>query len=367
MSLFHGGALIEAAKRYGIAEDQWIDLSTGISPYSWPVPELPSSVWRDLPDSGDPLHEQAAEYYGCNASNILAIPGSQFVIELLPILKKAGRIAVPKWGYTEHAYRWQQAGHTLCWYENTTELIQLAEAGTLAAAVVINPNNPTADIVDKAELLQLHKCMASQRGLLVVDEAFIDCHAEHSLSSEFATQSINSGLIVLRSVGKFFGLAGLRLGFVMTSEPMLSRLSEGLSPWAVSHPARWVGQQALADTKWQQQQRQRLQSESTFYFAMLTKLLPQFDWRRGDMFNTGFGDEAQCRTLHELLAKHGVYTRLIEPADKVVAQKPSEKAAVRIGLCELDRRESFLEKLTEISVKLQSKESKETKEARSTA
>ena len=307
----HGGALYRASNEFAIAPEHWIDLSTGISPEAWPVPVPPIEAWRSLPDAEDGLIAQAADYYGCSASELLPISGSQFAIEQIPQLLTTGSVAVPVWGYAEHSYRWQLAGHQLHWYSSYQELANLVETNTVNNAVVINPNNPSTELFELAELQYLLAVLKTNNGKLLVDEAFMDSSNEHSLCRLLEGQPCADELIILRSVGKFFGLAGIRLGFVIASEVFIQRLEPQLSPWAVNHIARWVGQQALADRDWQQRQRQRLVEDSTAWQQQLKELFPAFDWQRSDSFITAFADRQRCEKLYQQLGNSALLVRLL--------------------------------------------------------
>ena len=274
-----------------------------------PVP--PIEAWRSLPDAEDGLIAQAADYYGCSASELLPISGSQFAIEQIPQLLTTGSVAVPVWGYAEHSYRWQLAGHQLHWYSSYQELANLVETNTVNNAVVINPNNPSTELFELAELQYLLAVLKTNNGKLLVDEAFMDSSDEHSLCRLLEGQPCADELIILRSVGKFFGLAGIRLGFVIASEVFIQRFEPQLSPWAVNHIARWVGQQALADRDWQQRQRQRLVEDSTAWQQQLKELFPAFDWQRSDCFITAFADRQRCEKLYQQLGNSALLVRLL--------------------------------------------------------
>lgn len=349
MKLFHGGALNEASQRYNIPLGDWIDLSTGISPYSWPVPELPQQVWRNLPDAVDSLTAVASQYYGCDKDHILPVPGSQFAIETLPIIFSKGQVAVPKWGYTEHAYGWQKAGHQLIWYKDFEQLLQLVKTRKLTAAVIINPNNPSAELIAPAELLMLKELLVANGGTLIVDEAFMDCTPQHSLFLQISERADYDGLIILRSVGKFFGLAGLRLGFLVANKQFLARVDPQLPPWAVSHPARWVGRQALADKHWQKQQLLRLQADAKRWLIVLERYFPQLQWRANTLFFTGFGSLNLCAAIDQLFARQGILLRLIAPADALLQGSESEQAAIRFGLPTNEQQPVLMKDLATIS------------------
>ena len=251
--LEHGGGLRAAAARYGTATGDWLDVSTGINPQGWPVPPLPPTVWQRLPEVDDELEMTAAAYYG--TPHILVTAGSQAAIQALPRLREPGRVGVLQPSYAEHAHAWRQAGHQLEWLLPD----QVAAAvDRLDVLVLVNPNNPTGQRFDSARLLNWRAQLAERDGWLVVDEAFMDATPDHSL----ATRVGLPGLIVLRSLGKFFGLAGARVGFALAEAELRERLRELLGPWPVSGPARWAATQALADRDWQAQTRLRLEQAS---------------------------------------------------------------------------------------------------------
>ncbi|GIX32028.1 MAG: hypothetical protein KatS3mg124_2500 [Porticoccaceae bacterium] len=251
--LAHGGRLAAAARESGIPPDRWLDLSTGISPWSWPVPALPQEVFQRLPEADGALEGAAAAYYGLPRQRLLPVPGSQWALGCLPQLVERQAAALPRLAYAEHGRAWRRAGHRVLRWEEPPELEAAVVSGRVAAAVVVQPENPTARTFDPQWLLFLAERLKRRGGLLVVDEAFVDPFPELSLAPR-----AGGALVVLRSLGKFFGLAGLRLGFALAAEPLLRRLARRLDPWAVSGPARWVGARALADMSWQRRQRARL-------------------------------------------------------------------------------------------------------------
>jgi len=247
--LEHGGGLRAAAARYGIALGDWLDLSTGINPQGWPVPLLPPMVWQRLPETDDGLETAAATYYG--TPQLLPVAGSQAAIQALPWLREPGRVGVLQPSYAEHAHAWRRAGHQLEWLP--PDQLDTA-ADRLDALVLVNPNNPTGQGFDPAMLLNWRARLAKRGGWLVVDEAFMDASPDQGLTAQAGLP----GLIVLRSLGKFFGLAGARVGFALAEAALRERLREALGPWPVSGPARWVATQALTDHAWQAQTRIRL-------------------------------------------------------------------------------------------------------------
>lgn len=295
--LEHGGRLLRAAREYGIAPSDWLDLSTGISPFAWPVPPIPASAWMRLPEDDDGLIEVARAYYG--APRLLPVAGSQAAIQALPRLRQASRVGVIAPGYNEHAHAWRQAGHAVI---SLPAQALLARADDFDVIVLIHPNNPGGERFERGALLELHARLVERGGWLIVDEAFMDATPAHSLCPETERE----GLIVLRSAGKFFGLAGARAGFVCASAIVLDALRELLGPWTLSGPTRHVLRQALADRAWQDSARDRLRAGSTRLAELLTKhgLSPTagcafFQWWRHD----------DAPVLHRALAARGVLTR----------------------------------------------------------
>lgn len=264
----HGGRLNGAVARYGIAREHWLDLSTGINPNGWPVPALPAEVFNRLPEEDDGLQQAAADYYG--SPELLLIPGSQAAIQALPALRwaqsGAARTGVLHPAYAEHAFRWQQAGHRVERLE--AEQIE-ARLDSLDVLVLINPCNPGAISFTPEQLRDWHTRLAYRGGWLVVDEAFIDATPELSLIQA----DMPEGLIVLRSLGKFFGLAGIRIGAVCAEAGIREALARQLGPWAISHPARYIARQALADVEWQQNTRTYLSQQQARLHALLHEYL----------------------------------------------------------------------------------------------
>lgn len=310
INISHGGNLELAAQTFAIPREQWLDLSTGIAPWSWPIPDIPTAVWQRLPAVACPLPVAAADYYGCKAEAVLAIPGSQFAIQCLPqLFPDSTRVAIPQLGYFEHRKAWQQAGHELFNYsdDGLDQLEAKIKAGELDVVLVINPNNPTTTIQDRDRLLHWCDLLARRGGCLLVDEAFMDTDSQMSLTS----QCPRPGLIVLRSLGKFFGLAGLRLGFVLAESHVLERLSEKLGPWAVNGPAQYLGCRAMADKAWHEQQKQRIKRAMAAQMALLnavswgekTKVL------QGSLYCTISMPKEQVEKWYQRCGREGILVR----------------------------------------------------------
>ena len=258
-TLTHGGRLIEAARRWGIPLDHWLDLSTGINRRGWKVPPLPDHLWRLLPEEDDGLDLVLRDWSGApGIAGCLPVPGSQAAIQTLPLLRSPCRVGVPEPGFSEHARCWALAGHEVV----PVSLDQIRQGDDwlrdLDVLVWINPNNPTGMVVDRNRLLDWHADLVGRDGWLVVDEAFAAGYPGLSM----APMSSAPGLVVLHSLGKFFGLAGVRAGAVYAEPAITGALAARLGPWSLSSPARHIMARALKDTIWQHNTLERLRSES---------------------------------------------------------------------------------------------------------
>ncbi|WP_331374589.1 threonine-phosphate decarboxylase CobD [Sinorhizobium chiapasense] len=230
--ILHGGGITEAAERFGGAPAEWLDLSTGINPCPVSLPVIDPSVWHRLPDRNveEAARLAASRYYGTGDAMPLPVPGTQAAIQLLPRLVEAGRrAAVFAPTYGEYARVLSAAGVAVDPVRRADDL-----AAAHGLAVVVNPNNPTGRLFSPDEILAMAEAMNAHGGLLVVDEAFGDLEPGASVARYAAT---SDNLLVFRSFGKFFGLAGLRLGFVIARPSVLAAFREWLGPWAVSGPA----------------------------------------------------------------------------------------------------------------------------------
>ncbi len=308
--LEHGGRLRDAARHWDIPLADWLDLSTGIAPWLYPV-VISDAAWQRLPEDNDGLEAAAIRYYGHPAP--LPLPGSQAAILWLPRLFSPGIAVLPAPTYGEYAPAWHAAGHAV------REVAAADLDGAAAEADVVmlaNPNNPTGVQREAVDLRALAAKLAARGGWLVVDEAFADAAEDNTLAAEAGTTLPN--LMVLRSLGKFFGLAGARVGFLCAAPALSARLAESLGPWTVAHPSRQAAAQALADTAWQAVQRQRLAAASQRLGELLAQHgLPSVDG--GLLFR--YAPTPRAAALRDFLARRGILVRLF-----------ATPAALRVGL-----------------------------------
>jgi cobalamin biosynthesis protein CobC len=244
----HGGELSAARSLFPGAAEPFIDLSTGINPNPYPLPHLPVDAFARLPDPAAMAHlaALAAIVYGApSAAHVVPAPGTQILLPLVAGLVRPGRAAILSPTYNEHARCAEVAGHSV------TEVREISGLGDADLAIVSNPNSPDGRLIDRGSLRALATKLRQRAGVLVVDEAFMDVGPSgFSLAGD-----VTRNIIVLRSFGKFFGLAGVRLGFALLEPQLAARLAAMLGPWAVSGPALAVGAKALADTAWIEQMR----------------------------------------------------------------------------------------------------------------
>lgn len=285
--LDHGGDLAAAIARFGGSAPDWLDLSTGINRVPWPMPALPAAALRSLPGAAELSACEAAARAACGAAAdlpCLPVAGAQAAIQLIPRLRSAGCVGVLSPTYNEHAAAFAAAGWTVA------PVADLAGLRGFDAAVVVNPNNPDGRRWPRASILGL----VDRNRLVIVDESFADEDPGLSLCPLLRP---GDRLLVLRSFGKFYGLAGLRLGFVLGSESEIAWLRAAAGPWSVSGPALHAGALALADTAWAAATRVRLLSDA----ARLDRLAAAAGWRLAGgtslfrLYDTGDAAAAQAR------------------------------------------------------------------------
>jgi len=331
LALIHGGQLQQVAKQFNIAPENWLDLSTGIAPFSYPIPNIPEKLYQALPQPNNDLESAAKGYY--NANSLLVTNGSQAIIKLLPCLwreqnQQSTTVYLPEQGYKEHQLAWQSASFTLCWYQD--KLPALEEIEDNSVLVVINPNNPTGQLFSRSLLIKYQEKLAKCSGLLVVDEAFIDVINP----SQSMTNSINAykNTLILRSFGKFFGLAGIRIGFLIGSEVWLENFREHLGPWQVNGPAQYIAEKALLDINWQEKQQCKLKALSSRLRAVLAENLPYENISTisgTDLFQTVYFKEGiEVEKYYIALCQLGIYVRLTD-----------DKHALRFGIAKMEQLE----------------------------
>jgi len=291
-------------------------------------------------------YRKQLQYYECDYC--LPVAGSQAAIETLPILRNLSNVGIVSPTYAEHEHVWRKTGHNVKRVDIENINTELEELDVL---VIISPNNPTGDKVSVETLLSWHQHLSKKGGWLIVDEAFMDVTPELSLIKA----GIRPGLIILRSLGKFFGLAGVRCGFVITDRVLLALLAEKIGPWSVAGPSRYVAIKALKDKVWQTEMRTSLKLNG----EKLSNLLNEY----GFLVNGGSAlfqwfKHQKAEELFILFAKQGILVRLFNGSSTGIT-------SLRLGL---PKDESQWNRLTEaLSSISDSIKRKETKEALSNA
>lgn len=239
--LIHGGALDAMIAAFPHAPRPWLDLSTGISPFAYPVGKLPETTWTRLPDEAlqTEARAAAASFFGATEFAVTLAPGSQSVIARLPEILNARSAAIVSPTYNEHASAWPTA--------RTVPDLDAALAAECDAVVLVNPNNPDGRRWPAHAVIEATRVQTARQGWLIVDEAFADFAPELSVAS-VVNEELN--LLALRSFGKSFGLAGLRLGALIAPPDIARRFEAALGPWPVSGPALEIARRAYADRDW---------------------------------------------------------------------------------------------------------------------
>lgn len=295
----HGGGLDAAVARYGGIRSDWIDLSTGINPLPYPVPPLSAHDWTALPDAAaqDALEAAARAFWKIpDGVGIVAAPGASALIARLPALLPRGRAHIPAPTYNEHAAAFISAGWQVVGSAETQE--------TCAAKVVVHPNNPTGNFHHLQTPPAPHPA-----ALTVIDESFCDIAPERSL----VAQGSADGRIILKSFGKFWGLAGLRLGFAIGDPKWIADLAVMLGPWPVSGPALHIGAAALGDPLWAQQTRRRLNEDAAQLDALMLRAGARLYDRDGAVAGTSLFrlyDVHNASAWQDRLARHHIWSRI---------------------------------------------------------
>ena len=310
--LEHGGRLRRAARDSGIALEHWLDLSTGINPHAYPVPPVPAQVWQRLPEDDDGLEAAAAAFYG--SAELLPVAGSQAAIQALPAVLAGTRVRLLAPSYAEHAHAWRTRGGEAVSAAAMDDAVEHSDI-----VVLVQPNNPSGERFSRERLLDWHQRLARRGGWLVVDEAFIDVSPQASLVPLAGAD----GLVVLRSLGKFFGLAGARVGFVFAPAPIRNALAAQLGPWALSGPARHAARCALGDFAWQAATRTQLAAAGERLARLLAESgLPPtggtalFQWVR----------HPEAAHLRDHFARHAILVRCFDAPPALRFGLPGDEA-----------------------------------------
>jgi cobalamin biosynthesis protein CobC len=306
----HGGGLDAAVALYGGTRGDWLDLSTGINPRAYPVPEIPPEAFTQLPDRGaaGALEAAARAFWMVpDGAAVLAAPGASALIANIPRLAAPGRVRLVERSYNEHDAAFRAAG----WEVARAD----PDEGPLAEArVVVHPNNPTGNMFSGEN-------EPEGRPLLVIDESFCDVILYNSRVEGWA---LKPGVVILKSLGKFWGLPGLRLGFAIGDPALIGQLKEMLGPWPVSGVAQHVGRVALEDMDWANMNRQVMNLDVARMDALLEAKGAELIGGTGLFRLFRVDDSARWQ---EKLAQGKVWSRIF----------PYDPTWLRLGLPPVDR------------------------------
>ncbi|PZU85786.1 MAG: threonine-phosphate decarboxylase [Shinella sp.] len=321
--VIHGGGITAAVARFGGRAEDWLDLSTGLNPCPPELPEVPLRAWHRLPDRHLELDARRAAqaFYRTGEVLPLSVPGTQSAIQMLPRLiasEKAVAILSPTYG--EYGRVFEAEGRPV------ERIAGLENVDTRHGLVVaVNPNNPTGRVFQPEQLLAVAERLSQSGGLLVVDEAFGDCAPEVSVAGKVTN---HPNLIVFRSFGKFFGMAGIRLGFVVAVPEILEKMEGWLGPWAVSGPALSVAASLLSGET--DSIRQGIAARRAALGAVLADAGLCVSGGT-DLFALVEDDEAA--TLHEHLCRSHILTRAFDyaPTWLRIGLAPDEESDRRLA------------------------------------
>jgi len=337
----HGGDIVSASAHYNIAQEHWIDLSTGLNPSGYPSADIPEKAYSQLPYLQPEFLTNASDYYG--SACFMPLIGSQMLIQALPSMLQNKPVLLPDVGYSEHRDSWQEAGFDCIKYPafNPSAMIesidQTLRCNSAVHLVVINPNNPSGVLIDPEQLL-IWANKLDQDCYMVVDEAFID------LTPKLSVLTLNwpANMLVLRSFGKFFGLAGIRVGFAFAQGNLAKKITDQLGLWMINGPAQYISAKAFADTNWQLNARLQLAADAQYtqsLFKPLVEVLAkteriekQCDY---DLFSAIEMSLGKALAIQEHFCTAGILLRVISLNE---IETKSDRALLRIGV--LDRENS---------------------------
>ena len=288
----HGGRLEAAAALFPDAPRPWLDLSTGVNPRPYPLRRVPRAALARLPDPRDTAAAEAAaaQAFGAAPEAVVAVPGSEAALRLLPRLLGARTVAISTETYGGHAEAWRAAGADV-----------IRDPAGAEAWVVVNPNNPDGALTPMADLLA-----SAKRRWTIVDEAFVDATPQQSLAAQAGGR-----LVALRSFGKFYGLPGLRLGFVVADPGLAAKIRLAQGDWPVGAEAVAAARAAYADDGWAAATRIRLARDARRLDALLQGAgLPPTQGTA--LFRLARAPDAAALFLR--LAQAGILTRPFEDA-----------------------------------------------------
>ncbi|MEM1374232.1 MAG: threonine-phosphate decarboxylase [Pseudomonadota bacterium] len=293
----HGGGIDAARARYGGDRADWLDLSTGINPNPYPLRDVPEAAWCQLPDSAarDRLIKAARRFWAVpEGAEVIPAPGASALIAQMPVIAGGKTVLIPGPTYNEHAAAFR------AWRYHVVETDADKDADT---CVFVHPNNPTGGLTGPGHPYET----------TIIDESFCDVMP----GASHIGRATEPGVVILKSFGKFWGLAGMRLGFAIGDPGLLSpddgpTLTQLLGPWALSGPALEIGAQALEDDDWAAATRAQLAKDAN----RLDRLMEAQGARCvGGTTLFRLYDVADAKRAFEAFATHHILTRIFPYSD----------------------------------------------------
>ncbi|MDT3428929.1 threonine-phosphate decarboxylase [Paenibacillus forsythiae] len=319
----HGGDLATAEELFGVPVRQMLDFSANINPMGPPpgLKDILLAEWEGLVHYPDPesreLRSAISQKYNIDPSSILVGNGAAEVIDLIVRGFKPGKVAVVDPAFREYAEASLKAGAEMLPVPASAEDAFAIPVEALLAACeeadllfVGQPNNPTGQWLDREAVARLADTAATHQTVVVLDEAFIDFFEDESELS-FIREAANSRhVIVIRSMTKFYGIPGLRLGYAVAHPDNISFLRRLQVPWSVNYLAQKAGVFALNQTGYEERTKQLVALERSWLTEELRSIGCQpFPGKANFMLVRTSRSGPAAEELQHTLGKQGILIR----------------------------------------------------------
>jgi len=291
----HGGNLRETAENYNISAERIIDFSSNINPLGFP-PEIKNMIIKDIdniidevchyPDPECKLFKDVlSANLGVKTSSLLIGNGSNELIYLLVRVLAPRRVLILVPSFSEYERAAVSAGAKCRFLNfrinhgsssefnlNVDEVLQNIDGVDLV--FICNPNNPTGLLLYKDEIEYLIKKCEERNVFVIIDEAFIDFVEGSEDVTMIGAAIKNKNVAVLRSMTKFFAIAGLRLGYLAGNSELVKKISESQPTWSVNCLAQLVGKELIKNSDFIRKSREYILKQRAIFFKSLEKV----DW-----------------------------------------------------------------------------------------
>ncbi len=279
----HGGNIKKVSDLYGVDPGEILDFSASINPLGYPDSVRAAILDRfdevlNYPDSEcSDLRSTIAAKYACNEANILVGNGSNELFYLVPRTLKPGSGIILQPTFSEFQDALSSADVRVTDVMNEDDDFPLfnlhdSQLKDCRDEIIIfcNPNNPTGQLIQREEIVRFVE--ANSDRFVVIDEAFMDFVEEEERYSVLPDAHTLKNLIVVRSLTKFYGFPGLRLGFLVASTPVMNKLWKFKEPWTVNSLAQVAGSTALGDDAFALKTMEFVSSEKMFLYEGISRI-----------------------------------------------------------------------------------------------